>query len=73
MTFHQQHNIWKIGSVAFEGKHIGGSQKREAEDESHIDLSRDEAVVIDVVESRARRGRREEKMITGKIDRINKR
>lgn len=73
MTFHQQHNIWKIGSVAFEGKHIGGGQKREAEDESHIDLSRDEAVVVDVVESRARCGRREEKMITGKIDRINKR
>lgn len=58
MTFHQQSNIWKIGSVAFEGKHIGG-QKREDEDESHVDLAWDEAGVVDVVESRARHGRRE--------------
>lgn len=46
-----------IGSVAFKGKHVGG-QKRDDEDESHVDLSWDEAGVIDVVESRARHGRR---------------
>ena len=62
MTFHKQSNIWKIGSVAFEGKHIGG-QKREDEDESHVNLSWDEVGVVDVVESGARHGRREEKIV----------
>lgn len=73
MTFHKQSNIWKIGSVAFEGKHIGG-QKREDEDESHVEWSWDEVGVVDVVERCARHGRRgrEDSTEIQKTDRINR-
>ena len=70
MTFHKQSNIWKIGSVAFECKHIG-DQKREDEDESHVDWSWNEVGVVDVVESGARHGR-EDSTETQKTDRINR-
>jgi hypothetical protein len=69
LTFHEQSSSGQVGCVAFDGKHVGG-QKRDDEDESHVDLSLD-----DVVWSRARHGRRGREINTEgekKTEKINR-